>query len=288
MKSCFIINCKSKSKSLQIILCYFCDFYTLISIIFGLFNIDLSVFNSMKQILFLIFIIGFASKSFGQFDSNIKFKPIPPKKNTAKPKKETLPPPSNFQKLNLPKIIAPNVFKETNIFGIKPKPNNSFQIGNPENQISMTVKNKFEHKLGDVFQNKMTKDLSKTLVREGLKEDDRYLVKIDLNFGVIRTKSKYFIIKYRDFGAIDGDLVKSVFNDYVVADNIFLEFDFNEFRIHFKEGINNLSIVALNRGTLGGNTGEFQIYDAEGKYILSDYWQNLDTGVQANFIIIKE
>jgi hypothetical protein len=57
----------------------------------------------------------------------------------------------------------------------------------------MTPKNKFEHKLGDVYQDKMAKDLEKTMVQEGLKEDDSYLVKIDLNFGEIRTKSKYFI-----------------------------------------------------------------------------------------------
>ena len=243
----------------------------------------------MKQLLLFILLIVFIPKSFGQFDSNIKFKPIPPKKELTKPKPEKeIAAPSGLFKLDFPKIVAPNIFKETNIFGTKPKVDNSFQIGVPENRFSLTPQNKFQHKLGDVFQSKMAKDLSKTLVREGLKEDDRYLVKIDLDFGVIRTKSKYFLIKYRDFGAIDGDLIKAIFNDEIIADNVFLEFDFKEFKIFFKEGFNTMSITALNRGTLGGNTGEFQIYDAEGKFILSDYWQNLDTGVQAKFLIFKE
>jgi hypothetical protein len=42
----------------------------------------------------------------------------------------------------------------------------------------------------------------------------------------------------------------------------------------------------LNRGALGGNTGAFYIYDAEGK-LLSDLWNNFDTG-ESKFTFIKE
>ncbi len=240
----------------------------------------------MPRIFLFILVLIAVSEARAQVEFSPKFKPIAPLK--AKPKKENTTPLPNMPKLDLPQIKTPNIFKETNIFGTKPKVNNSFQIGIPENLFSLTPKKIFAHKLGDVYQEKMTKDLDKTMIREGLKEDDRYLVKIDLNFGEIRTKSKYFVIKYRDFGEIDGDLFKAIFNDIVIADTIQLEFEFQEFKIYFKEGLNTMAIVALNRGLLGGNTGEFQIYDAEGKYILSDYWQNLDTGVQANFLIIKE
>jgi hypothetical protein len=237
----------------------------------------------MKQIFLFLFSIVFAFNSFGQSEFNSKFKAIPPQNIKPKPKKETLPPPTD-----LPKIVAPNVFKETNIFGTKPKPNNSFEIGTPENHFTMTPKNKFEHKLGDVYQDKMTKDLDKTMVREGLKEDSNYLVKIDVDFGVIRTKSKYFVIKFRDYGAIDGDLIKADFNDSTVLNDIQLESSYQEFRIYFNEGFNILKLEALNRGLLGGNTGEFQIYDAEGKFIRSDYWNNWDVGVKGIFKIYKE
>lgn len=243
----------------------------------------------MKQILFFIFLICMGSNAFGQIEFKPKFKVIKPQTTTVKPKeKKDIPPPTNLSKLNLPKIVAPNVFKETNIFGTKPQPNNAFEIGTPENHFSMTPKNKFQHKLGDVYQEKMTKDLDKTMVKEGLKEDDRYLVKIDLNFGQIRTKSRYFVIKFRDFGQIDGDLAKAIFNDYVIHERLEMKFEFQEFKIYFVEGINTLFIEALNRGSLGGNTGEFQIYDAEGQHILSDYWENLDAGVKAKFVIIKD
>ena len=61
-----------------------------------------------------------------------------------------------------------------------------------------------------------------------------------------------------------------------------------EFKIFFKEGINTFEIEALNKGLLGGNTAEFQIYDAEGKFIKSDFWENWDAGVKGKFIIVKE
>ncbi|MBX9808386.1 MAG: hypothetical protein K2X95_11385, partial [Flavobacteriaceae bacterium] len=156
----------------------------------------------MKQLLFFIFIIGFASNSFGQSEFNTKFKAIPPLNVKPKPKKETLPPPTD-----LPKIVTPNVFTNTNILNTKPKADNSFQIGTPENHFSMTPTNKFEHKLGDVYQAKMTKDLDKTLIREELKEDKSVLDRVDRYLGEYRTKSEFFAVKYRDYIAIDGDLI---------------------------------------------------------------------------------
>lgn len=242
----------------------------------------------MKHFLFIIIVFFLVSNSFGQSEFNSKFKGISPLNNniTIKPKKE-IQPLKDSPKLDIPKISAPNIFKETNIFGTKPKVNNSFQMG-VSSGLSMTPKNNFAHKLGDVYQDKMTKDLDKTLIREELKEDSRYLIKIDVNFGDIRTKSKYFIIKFRDFGEIDGDLIKAIFNDKIIFQEAQLENSYQEFRIYFKEGFNVLMLEALNKGLLGGNTGEFQIYDAEGKFIRSDYWNNWDAGVKGIFTIIKE
>ena len=243
----------------------------------------------MKQFLFFIIIMALSSKVFGQIEFKPQFKPIKPQTTTAQPQKaKDIPPPTNLPKLDVPKIVAPNVLNETNIFGTKPKPNNSFEIGAPENHFSMVLKNKFEHKMGDVYQDKITKDLSKTMIREGLKEDDSYLVKIDVDFGVIRTKSKYFVIKFRDHGAIDGDLIKADFNDSTILNDIQLEYSYQEFKIYFNEGFNILKIKALNKGLLGGNTGEFQIYDTEGEFIRSDYWDNWDVGVEGIFKIYKE
>jgi hypothetical protein len=231
----------------------------------------------MKQILFFIIIsIGISSKSYSQIEFSKKFKAIPLKNNTPKIKK-VVPP-----ETDIPPIYTPNVFKSPEI----KTPSSVLKIGE-ENTINMTPKNDFANP-GDVYMDKMEKDLDKTLVKQGLKEDSRFLVKIDVNFGEIRTKSKYFVIKFRDFGQIDGDLAKASLNGTVTEDRLIMKENYQEFKIFFIEGINTFEIEALNRGLLGGNTAEFQMYDAEGKFIKSDFWANWDTGVKGKFIIIKE
>ena len=232
----------------------------------------------MKQILFLIIIgIGISSTGYSQMEFNKKFKAIPLKNNAPKIKK-VVPP-----ETEIPPIYTPNVFKSPEI----KTPSSVLKIGE-EKTINMTPKKNEFINPGDVYMDKMEKDLDKTLVRQGLKEDSRYLVKINVNFGEIRTKSEYFVIKYRDFGQIDGDLAKASMNGAVVADRLLMKDNFQEFKIFFIDGLNTFEIEALNKGSLGGNTAEFQIYDAEGKFIKSDYWENWDAGVKGKFIIIKE
>ncbi len=231
----------------------------------------------MKQLLFFILLIAIVPKGFGQIEFNMKFKAIPPLNTKLKTKKE------NASDLNLPKIIAPNVFKESNIFGTKPKPNNAFEIGTPENHFSMTPKNKFEHKLGDVYQDKMNQDLHKTL-----HENDLPLVREDKFFGDFKTKSKYFSVKYRDFIVVDGDLVRAYQNDKVIEYTLEMDGYYKEFRITFQEGFNKIEFEALNTGLSGGNTAEFQIYDDKGQLFNSYFWENLATGFKGKLIIYKE
>ena len=232
---------------------------------------------TMKQILFFIIIsIGISSKSYSQIEFSKKFKAIPLKNNAPKIKK-TVP-----TETDIPPIYTPNVFKSPEI----KTPSSVLKIGE-ENTINMTPKNDFINP-GDVYMDKMEKDLDKTLVKQGLKEDSRFLVKIDVNFGEIRTKSKYFVIKFRDFGQIDGDLARASLNGVVTEQKLVMKENYQEFKIFFKEGINTFEIEALNKGLLGGNTAEFQIYDAEGKFIKSDFWENWDAGVKGKFIIVKE
>ncbi|TRX37485.1 hypothetical protein FNW52_05720 [Flavobacterium sp. ZT3R18] len=227
--------------------------------------------------------MGFMTSSYAQFESNKKFKAIPPSNTSPKPEKKTIPPPTT----DFPVIIPPNVYKSPDIIKSPPNPVSSYQIGKPS-EISMIPKNNGFINPGDEIRDKLNKDMDRTLIREGLKEDSRYLVKIDVNFGNIKTKSEYFLIRCRDFGAIDGDLIKATLNSDIIRGGLELQNDYQEFRIYFKEGINIFELEALNKGLLGGNTGEFQFYDAEGKFIRSDYWENWDAGVKGKFVIIKE
>lgn len=236
----------------------------------------------MKHIL--LFILFFAAVTVSaQTEFGTKFKPIPAPKFSAK-KKTPLPQVKDPQAetTDVPSIKTPNVFDNTSI-----TPKSQLQVGAEKSNFSMAPKNDFANP-GDQYVPKMEKDLDRALKDAGLKEDQQPLVLTDLHFGEIRTRSAYFIIKCRDYGAIDGDIIKAVFNGDVVAERLLLKASFQEFKIHFKEGFNTFYIQALNKGELGGNTGEFQLYDAEGNFILSDYWNNLEAGVKADFLIYKE
>lgn len=243
----------------------------------------------MKHILFFILILGITSKAFGQAEFNTKFRAIKPQTTTVKPKeKKDIPPPTNLPKLDIPKIVAPNVFKETNIYGTKPKPNNSFAIGLAENHFSMIGNNKFQHKLGDVYQSKMTKDLDKTMVREGLKEDNSSLDRANRFLGDYKTKSKFLVVKYRDYIQIDGDLINVYLNDRLIESQLYLYSQLDEFKIPLQMGINNVEFVVASQGTSGGNTAEIHVIDDAGKPMTDEYWNNLALGTRIKLIVIKE
>jgi hypothetical protein len=233
----------------------------------------------MKQVILFVMMC-FAINGYSQNEFSSKFKAIPPVNNNIKPKK-VLP-----AIIAPPDIVAPNILK---------KPESKFQstnfkIGDPD-PISMFQTNDFINP-GDEIRDKMNKSIGKSLVNNGLKEDTSYLNVKDLDFGIIRTKSKSLMIRVRDYGAIDGDLIKAtIIHDYkstVLANNLYLESSFKDVKIELKEGLNYLELQALNRGALGGNTGAFYIYDAEGNLLMSDLWNNFDTGVKSKFTFIKE
>ena len=238
---------------------------------------------SMKHIL--LFILFFTAVTVSaQTEFGTKFKSIPAPKFSAKPKKipqpETLDP--SAPAAEVPSIKTPNVY-DNNTITSKSK----FQVGEQKSKFTMSTETEFANP-GDRYVAKMEKDLDRALKDAGLKEDDQPLVMRDVSYGDIRTSSSYFIIKCRDYGAIDGDLIKAVLNQDVIKERMLLQYEYQEFKIYLQEGINTFEMIALNKGQYGGNTGQFQIYDAEGKFILSDLWQNFNTGVQAKFVIIKE
>ncbi|MCG9793810.1 hypothetical protein [Flavobacterium algicola] len=236
----------------------------------------------MKKFLFFICMLGITTTGYSQFELNKTFKVIPP---TAIPptatKKET---PKKVDDKDLfavvpvvdPKDVKPITEDPTYSNGIEPEP------------FSMIVKKPDFDDPGQVLKNKLSQSLEHSLVSRGMKVDPRNLVQIDVNFGDIRTKSKYFDVMCRDFGEIDGDLIKATLNNRDVESRLLLQNRYKTFRITFKEGINTFELEALNRGTLGGNTAEFQIYDDTGKLVRSDFWENWDTGVKGKFIIVKE
>lgn len=226
----------------------------------------------MKQLFLFLFIFGIASNSFGQSEFNSKFKSIPPLNVKPKPKKETLPPPTD-----LPKIVAPNVLNETNILNTKPKPNNSFEIGSPENHFSMTPTNKFVNP-GDLVKDRLNKKVD---------NENQIVFRRNQDLGNFKTKSLTAKVSYRDYGEVDGDQIRVLVNDKTMATSIFLDSNFEGFEITLVDGFNKIDFEALNQGRLGPNTAEFRVYDDKGNLISASQW-NLATGFKATIIITKE
>nr|WP_315220760.1 hypothetical protein [uncultured Flavobacterium sp.] len=236
----------------------------------------------MKHIFFFILFFAFA-KVTAQSEFNSGFKAIPAPKFSSKPKK--IPPPEakkTEDNLDMPAIKTPNVFENTSI-----TPKSKYQIGEKKSTFTMSTETDFANP-GDRYIPKMEKDLDKALRAAGLKEGRGELVKKNISLGDFKTNSTYFIVKFRDFGAIDGDLVKISSNDRVILDQLFLDSNFKQVKIDLAMGFNKLDFEALNIGTLGGNTAEIQVFDDKGTLITNDYWDNLAAGFKASIIVTKE
>ena len=61
---------------------------------------------------------------------------------------------------------------------------------------------------------------------------------------------------------------------------------FGGFNIDLEVGINKIDFQALNQGSSGPNTAEFQILDENGNTVAGNQW-NLATGVKATIILTK-
>jgi len=234
---------------------------------------------------FLLFILFFTAVTVSaQTEFSTKFKSIPAPKFSAKPKKTNTPEEKNpqGQNIDMPGIKTPNVFDNTSI-----TPKSQFQVGEQKSKFSMSTETDFANP-GDRYVGKMEKDLDKALKDAGLKEGRGELVKKNISLGEFKTKSEFFIVKFRDFGAIDGDLVKVTCNDKIIREQLFLDSSFTDVKITLTEGFNKLDFLALNIGTLGGNTAEIRVYDDKGNLITNDYWNNLAAGFKASILITKE
>lgn len=87
-------------------------------------------------------------------------------------------------------------------------------------------------------------------------------------------------IECRDYGAIDGDIVRIWLNGEMVVPRIDLISGYKRYTLEVKEGSNVIQIEALNTGELFPNTGQFAFSDANGKFITNQQW-NLNSGYKA-------
>ena len=107
------------------------------------------------------------------------------------------------------------------------------------------------------------------------------------DLGNFKLDSKFVNIRYRDFGEVDGDEIQILVNGRIVQATVALEGFFKTIEIDLLKGFNKIDFEALNQGTVGPNTAEFQVFDDAGKLVSSNQW-NLVTGFKASIIVVKE
>lgn len=225
----------------------------------------------MKPLFIIVLLLSFVSLDVSaQVEFGNKFKPIPPANFPAKPKKKVVPP------ADLPKIDQPNVFNSPE------NPNKTSTTISKSNDVNMFPKEKFINP-GEEYLKKMQKDVDKTL-----NENNAPLLRRNFDFGQIKTKSKYVIVKVRDFIYVDGDLLRIYQNATIVKSEVFLGDSYTEIKILLGEGFNKLDFEALNTGTSGGNTAEIVIIDDQKKVLSKNYWDNLATGFKGTILLVKE
>lgn len=222
----------------------------------------------MKRILFLMIAISISLSGYAQNEFNSKFKPIPPKNNAPKIKK-IMPP-----KAEVPPIKTPNVFKNPELLNPNPSPSLSIT---PSNNFSMARKNEFINP-GDVYKDKLNKKQDNS---EGI------IYRKNQNLGNFLTSSLTAKVRYRDAAFVDGDKIRVYLNDKVIEYQVILDTDFQGFEIVLEKGFNKIVFEALNQGSSGPNTAEFQVYDDNGGLISASQW-NLGTGFKATIIVTKE
>ncbi|WP_044397982.1 hypothetical protein [Lacinutrix sp. Hel_I_90] len=149
-------------------------------------------------------------------------------------------------------------------------------------EFSITKDNEFRNP-AELFQ----KQLKNALKLKEDRERKHNGSEVTQYLGEFSTKTKRVNIIYRDHQAPDGDLIRVYVNDDVVQTRVLLETHSKGFFLNLTPGNNIIDFEALNQGTSGPNTAEFQVLDAQGKVIVSNQW-NLATGVKATITIVQE
>ncbi|WP_290701362.1 hypothetical protein [Lacinutrix sp.] len=188
--------------------------------------------------------------------------------------------------------------KEDNELIVKPEPKNSAEPDKEEkNEIvlpeveklpvakrkdfSMIKENKFRNP-AELYQKQLKNALKLTNEAERKhngSEVTQYL-------GEYSTRAKRVNVIYRDHQAEDGDLIRVFVNGEIMKSRVLLQNHSKGFFLELTPGDNIIDFEALNQGTSGPNTAEFQVLDDQGNVVVRNQW-NLATGVKATLTVVK-
>lgn len=195
--------------------------------------------------------------------------------------KKTKLPPMPILSKTTPSVVLPQQKPENFNFNLKTPPvyNDKFPDPNlpfPRQKSNLATKTVFANP-GDIIQKRLNQS-------DG---DGQIPFKTDQYLGDFRSNGKFVRLICRDYGEIDGDMVRIYVNDMVQVHEILLEANYREVKIELTNGFNKIDIQALNEGIYAPNTAEFRLFDDKGQLISANYW-NLTLGIKASLIITKE
>jgi hypothetical protein len=224
----------------------------------------------MKISFFLLLFTFFSLSVQAQFEASKRKVNISAKPDKA-PKKKAVVPQNN------PVTVMPSIKFESTYFK---EPRSKFLDGLPEIPKVGEVKNPKTYELKNPSED-YTKKFNQQLKEDGVSPE---LYNRDMNLGQFVVYTQQISLNSRDYGAIDGDLVRVWVNGVVVTNQIYLESQFKVLVLNLEKGINVVEIEALNYGELSPNTGQFTFYDNNKEFITNQYW-NLGIGYKARILI---
>jgi len=213
----------------------------------------------------------FTAFSFAQIDSRNKSTPFPVIESV----KDTL-------KAEIPKPSMPIEAKQDPLNGLN-APRVSTDLSVPKKQVSMFPEEEFGNP-GELYTKKLDRQKKAVLPEyygenAGLKEDGFW--------GNYHTDSNSIEIKYRDYSAVDGDLLRVYVNGDVLQSNVYLNRLYKGFTLKLNKGENKIEFFAINTGSSGPNTAQYKILDENSSVIASKVWA-LEKGIRVTVIIVKD
>lgn len=222
----------------------------------------------MKFYASFLILCFFALTGHSQIDSKNKSTSIP----AVKSKKDS----ANVKPLLPSKPIKSNTLNGMSV----PKTNTTLNF--PKKEFSMFGE-KFGNP-GELYEKRLKKLEKEIIKEEGLGTKGS---KVDVFFGDYRTKSEYIYIYYRDYGEIDGDIIRVLINDEIIELRVILTGAFKGFKYYLKEGNNKIDFLALDEGYTLPNTAHFRVLDDQKHLIATDLWA-LKIDIKGTINIIKE
>jgi len=184
---------------------------------------------------------------------------------------------------------ASDIIAKKNKSSVQPNESENIIIAPKEIDISSLPKKEFSMIKDDNFRNPAElyqSQISKQLSLRKRKENNNNGHTTDQFLGEIRTTAIKANVIYRDHQYPDGDLIRVFVNGDIVRPSVLLTSGYSGFNIDLEVGMNKIDFQALNQGSSGPNTAEFQILDENGNIVAGNQW-NLATGVKATIILTK-